>query len=436
MSGTITITGGIPLTGSVVPIPNKNSIIPALPAAILSDQEIVYEQVPYTTDVDKILKIMELMGVTVSRSGGQIKLNAKTINSYQIDPKLGGQFRGSLMFAGPLLARFGRVHIPMPGGCVLGFRSISAHLDAFKAAGVKVIDRGDVMELIAPKKPKTKYRIWQMEASVTATENLLMYLSGIETESEIIEAACEPHVVDLENLLKDMGVDIQGIGSNRLTIKGSKRLKGATFIPRPDFVDIAGYMVAAGITNGKITIKGANIPHIVDGLIRWMEIFGIQTTRTGKDLVVKRGDRGLKIDARTSGVPLAAPGLPKLAPRPWPGFPVDVIPVMATLASKTEGRLLLQNWMYESGFEFVRELNSLGADIFISDPQRLIITGPVRFKGGEVTPPEVIQATKAIFLAALCDPVETTIHGVDILKRRYPDIFNVYRHLGAKIKTP
>ncbi|GAG14811.1 unnamed protein product, partial [marine sediment metagenome] len=210
-------------------------------------------------------------------------------------------------------------------------------------------------------------------------------------------------------------------------------LKGSIFKPSPDFVDIAGYMVAVAVTDGRIVIKGANVPKIVDGLINWFELFGLRVERKRQDLVVSLA-RPLKINLKGSEIPLAAPGLPKLSPRPWPGFPVDVIPVMATLACKTKGRFLLQNWMYESGLEFARELSSLGADIYISDPQRVIIHGPVTFKGGEVMPPQVIQAAKAIFLAALADEAETTIHGVSILQRRYPDIFREYRKLGAKIE--
>lgn len=167
--------------------------------------------------------------------------------------------------------------------------------------------------------------------------------------------------------------------------------------------------------------------------MNWFRLFGIKIEEEGEDLIVSSSGV-LEIEKENSGVPLAAEDLPKLAPRPWPGFPVDVIPVMATLACKTKGRLLLQNWMYESGLEFVRELNSMGADIFIADPQRIIISGPVTFKGGEVNPPAVIQAVKAIFLAALADKGETVVHGVGILRRRYPDIFETYRKLGAKIE--
>jgi UDP-N-acetylglucosamine enolpyruvyl transferase len=192
--------------------------------------------------------------------------------------------------------------------------------------------------------------------------------------------------------------------------------------------------VAAAVTDGKITIKGANIPDIVDGLIKWFSMFNIDIQKTGADLIISVGKGGLEIDSKKEGFPLAAPNLPKLYPRPWPGFPVDAIPSIAPLASKSRGRLLLKNWMYESGLDFVRELNQMGADIMMMDPEKIIINGPVKFKGGSVTTPSVIQACKAIFLAALADPVTTTIYGVDILRRRYPNIFEVYRHLGAQIE--
>ncbi|MFH1289309.1 MAG: UDP-N-acetylglucosamine 1-carboxyvinyltransferase [Patescibacteria group bacterium] len=433
MSDEVKIIGGRPLKGSVNPIPNKNSLVAVLPAAILTDDNVIYNNIPNTTDITKILQILKLLGADIIHKKKSVIINCKKIKSFTIDPKLGGEFRASLLFAGPLLARFGRAVIPMPGGCLLGFRSLSSHIDAFKRIGVKIKLNPESIDLTAPKKPAKKYHLWQMEASVTATENLLMYAAGVNTQISITEAACEPHVVDLQNLLISMGTKINGIGSNKLAINGNNHLKGTEFTPRPDFVDIAGFMVAAAVTNGCITIKNSNIPDIVDGIIHWMEMFGISIQRKSKDLIVKRKNKKLQINTKSSGFPTAAPGLPKLAPRPWPGFPVDLIPVIATLASKTEGKLLLQNWMYESGFDFVRELNSLGADIFVSTPQRVIVNGPVKFKGGEVTPPQVIQAAKAIFLASLCDPVETTIHGFSILKRRYPNIIDVYRSLGAKI---
>lgn len=434
MNGVLRITGGRKLEGTVTPIPNKNSLVAVLPAAILSDETVVYKNVPGTSDVAKILQILKILGASVDQTiEGEIKINCSGIKSYKVDSVLGGQFRASLMFAGPLLARFGVAEIPLPGGCDLGMRSIAAHLDSFKKAGVKFEYIDGFVRFVAPKKVSKTYDVWQLEASVTASENLMMYAAGVNSKISIIDAACEPHVVELLKLLTDMGSKIEGIGSNKVVIKGSKSLKGAKYEPGPDFIDIAGLIVAAAVTDGKIRIKGANVSEIVDGMINWFELFNIQIERDGKDLVVSRNGE-LEIDTVRSGVPLAAPELPKLYPRPWPGFPVDAIPVMAVLASKTRGRLLLKNWMYESGFDFVRELNAMGADIFVSDPERIIITGPVKFKGGTIISPNVIQACKAIFIAALADPVTTEIHGVDILRRRYPNVFETYTSLGATIE--
>ena len=434
MNGIVEIQGGKKLKGKVKPIANKNAVVAALPAALLTKERVVYKDIPQTSDVDKILQIMEKLGAEVKREGGRVEIKADNLNSYKIDEELGGQFRASLMFVGPLLARMGKARIPLPGGCVLGFRSISGHVDVFRKAGVKVELEDDSVYFEAAEKLEDSYRVWQLEASVTATENLLMYAAGAQTQIEIVDAAAEPHVVELQELLQRMGAKIEGLGSNKVKVTGTKDLGGSEFTPGPDFVDVAGFMVAAAVTDGEIRILGANKSGVMDGLIDWFGLFGVEVDKDGDDMVVRRGEGGLKYDL-SGRYPMAADNLPKLYPRPWPGFPVDVIPVMATLACKTKGRLMLKNWMYESGFDFVRELNSMGGDIVMADPQRILIQGPVSFTGGEVAPPRVIQATKAVFLAALADDTKTVIHGVDILKRRYPDIISVYKKLGAEIKS-
>ena len=436
MSETVRITGGKRLKGVVTPIANKNALLAVIPAAVLSDETITFRKVPKSTDVVKLLAIIEKLGGKIVDNGaGEVKINCKNLDSYRVDEQLGGSFRASLNFVGPLLARFGIAEVPMPGGCDLGMRSIEAHTSVFANVGVEIERIGNYVRFRVPLVKARKYRVWQIEASVTATENFAMYAAGIKSEIELIDAACEPHVTDVIRLLKSMGAKITGMGSNHLMIKGNRKLHKAVFTPRPDFIDIAGMIVAAAVTNGDVIIKGANVPEIVDGMINWFSMFNIVFERKNKDLRVYVGKGGLITDVNKSGFPLAAPNLPKFVPRPWPGFPVDAIPVIATLASKSKGRLLLQNWMYESGLDFVRELNFLGADIFMVDPQRIIINGPVTFSGGEVTPPTVIQAVKAIFLAALADPVVTVIHGMDTLKRRYPNIIEVYKKLGAKIEV-
>ncbi len=434
MDGVIRVKGGNPLVGDVTPIPNKNTIVATLPASILVKGDVVYHNVPKTLDVQKILKILKLLGADVSeRENGTIIINSSNVNKYRIDFETGGKFRASIMFAGVLLARFKVAEVPIPGGCVLGRRAISAHIDSFRKVGVEAEFFDNYVRFIAPKKLKDKYTVWQLEASVTATENLLMYASATNACFEIIDAAAEPHVVDLENMLVRMGANIDGIGSNKLTISGSEALSETDLTPSPDFVDIAGYIVASAITKGKIRIKESNYPNIVGGLIEWFRMFNIKIEEDDKDLIVFV-DGDLSIASSLQSFPMAGFGLPKLAPRPWPGFPVDVLPIMVTLASKTHGKLLIQNWMYESGLDFAREMNQIGANIFMADPQRIIVAGPVNFTGGDVFPPNIIQAYKALFLASLTDDVETTIHGVDILKRRYPDIFDVYKSIGANIE--
>ena len=437
MSDSVKIFGGIPLVGEITPVPNKNAILACLPACILTDEPMIYRNIPKTTDVEKMFQMLRLMGATIDDSNYDlVTINCSKLTTFRVDKDLGSLIRSSIMFAGPLLARFGKAEIPVPGGCVLGKRSISAHIDVFTKAGVRIDYLSDgYVRFIAPKKQEKHYRIWQFEASVTGTENLLLYAAGINSNIELTDAACEVHVQELETLLTHMGATIQGIGSNKITTYGKNKLNGTEYLPGPDFVDIGGLSVAAAITKGRIVIKNGNVYEAIGGIIDTLRKFNIKVIDQGNDLIID-GSNDLYIDAKTTGFPLAGEDLPKFVPRPWPGFPVDLLPVMVVLACKTKGRLMMQNWMYETGLDFIRELGALGANIYMSDPQRIIVSGPINFTGGKVVSPGVIQACKAIFLAGLADPVTTTIHGVEILKRRYPAIFDNYRKLGAKIEGP
>ncbi|MCX8058356.1 MAG: UDP-N-acetylglucosamine 1-carboxyvinyltransferase [Spirochaetes bacterium] len=433
MNGTIKVIGGRKLVGEVTPIINKNSLMGALPIAMLNCGGIRFKDLPSTSDVENFLRIYETLGAEIVKTDDNFTLiDSKNIKSSDIDEILGKKFRGAFTFAGPLLARFGHAKLPVPGGCKLGMRSIATHVNGFSDLGVTYNYENGSIFLIYKNKGILRKSIWLMEASVTATINIAIFASAIDSEVEIIDAACEPHVVDVLKTLVKMGAKIEGIGTNKLFIKGTQSLKSTDFEASPDFVDIGGYIVAAAITGGKIRIKGANIPYIVDGIIKWMELFGVDIKREDKDLVVK-GDKKLVI--QKDKFPQAGRDLPKFTVRPWPGFPVDLLPVMVTLATKAQGSMLFQNWMYESGFDFVRELNYMGAEIFMSDPQKIIVMEPiVEYIGGEVAAPGIIQGTKAIFLAALADPVQTIIHGTDILRRRYPSIVEIYRSLGAIIE--
>lgn len=434
MPSAIRITGGRKLEGEVKPVPNKNAMLPALTACLLTNETVYYQNLQQSTDVLKMLQILKNLGADVDdHDFSNIRINCQDVKHYEVDYHNGNALRSSILFAGPLLARFGRARIPLPGGCVLGKRSIASHIDAFNKVGVHTEVKDDYahFERVAP--PADHYELWMMEASVTATENLVMYAAGTEASFIVTEAAAEPHVTQLLLLLQEFGAEISGFESNKIHIRGHRKLKGGAFSPDPDHIDIAGLIVAAAVTQGQITIKDANIYRVAGGLLQFFTKFNIGIQGIDNDLRVD-GAHDLEIDCIDSGFPLASEDLPKVSPRPWPGFPVDALAGVVTLACKTKGKTLIQNWMYETGLDFIRELNVLGANIFMADPQRVIVNGPVAFTGGRVMAPSVIQATKALFLAGLADPVDTTIEGWDILKRRYPDILNVYRSLGAQIE--
>ncbi|MBN2041107.1 MAG: UDP-N-acetylglucosamine 1-carboxyvinyltransferase [Spirochaetes bacterium] len=432
MNGTYKITGGIPLKGQVTPIPNKNSILGALPVSVLSDGGIKFVDLPKTSDVSYFLEIFESCGATIEINNKTTTVDCSEIYSFDIPPEIGRKFRGVFSLTGPLLARFDQAVLPLPGGCQLGMRSISSHVNAFRELGIHVDFSEDSVIFKRPPDYLRKAKVWLLEASVTATLNVAAYAAAVDGEIEIVDAACEPHVCDVLNALVTMGAKIEGIGSNHLFIKGTTALKECTFEASPDFVDIAGYIVAAAVTKGTITISDSNIPLIVDGIIKWFKLFGMSVVRDGNNIIA---DGTCDLCINTTEFPLAGKDLPKFVTRPWPGFPVDVLPVMVTLATKAKGRILFQNWMYESGFDFVRELTYMGAEIYMSDPQRIIVMdSPVKYKGGEVGSPGIIQGTKAIFLAALADNETTILHGTNILKRRYPEIDKTYKRLGANIE--
>jgi UDP-N-acetylglucosamine 1-carboxyvinyltransferase len=434
MSEIIKVLGGNPLIGEVTPVPNKNSVVACLPAAILTNKDVYYHNIPRSTDVVKMLEMLRLLGAEVDDTDfSNIRINCSKLKSHKIDKELGSLIRASIMFAGPLLARFGVCEVPVPGGCVLGKRAISAHIDSFSKMGITTeFISSEYVRFTAPKSSAKEYFVWQFEASVTGTENLLLYCAGVPSKVEILSCACEPHVFELEKLLMDLGAEIEGAGSNRVTISGSKNLGEVHYYPGPDIIDIAGLCVAAAITKGNIRIKEANIKRISGGVVDTIRKFGVQIEEEGKDLVAV-GFGELAVDLKDSGFPLAGDDLPKFVPKPWPGFPVDALPAIVVLACKTKGKMLIQNWMYETGLDYIHELSAMGANISMRDSQKAVVIGPTKFKGGAVTVPSIIEGAKAIFLASLCDETITTIKGVEVLKRRYPNIFSLYKDLGAQI---
>ena len=431
MNGILKINGGNRLIGEITPVSNKNAVVAVLPLCLLTDKDCIYNNLPNSTDVIKIIEMLKKLGAEVNDTDfTKVIINCRRVKSYEVDFELGSTIRASLNFAGPLLARFGKAKIPLPGGCNLGIRSINTHLDSFAKAGVTATT--NATHVCFKKSKRSNNIIWQTEASVTATENVLSFLASIDSESNIIDAAAEPHVTQAAKTLQKMGATISGISSNHLKIKGKSNLNGFEFTPDPDFVDITGHIIATALTKGDLTIKGGN-RFFMQGIISTLKKFNINIAEQGDDLRVNVNGALELVDYKNN-FPLATKELPKLVPKPWPGFPIDCVPAVVTLMCKTNGQLLINNWMYESGLEYADQLKKLGANITIIDPQKIIIKGSNNFKGGDVVAPGIIEGIKSIFLAGLADTVTTVISNTNFLNRRYESLINDYKILGADIK--
>ncbi len=422
---TYKIVGGKPLNGEIFPVPNKNSILKLIPAALLTKEPVILRNVPLSSDVRLMLKIVKQLGgkVTYLDEGNSVKINAKELTTFEIDPELSQKAKASVMFMGPLLIRFKKANMPIPGGCKLGTRPLDAFIDNMVQMGAKYIrEKGYYLE--AEKLHGAK--IWSWFPSVTATENAVMLAVLTPGLTEIYNAASEPHTQDLCNMLNAMGAKIYGIGSNRLTIEGVSELHGVDWKVIPDHLDIGAYIAAAAMTGGEITIKDA-IPEHMSMILQFFEKIGIKVKIKGDDIYVNGNQkmecaltvRGDIFDVKTFA---------------WPFLPPDFVHVAVVSALKAKGSMIFHNSFYEYGFFFIEEVAKMKAKIIMADPHRIITFGPTNFKGAKLIAPNIIQATMALFLAALSAEGTTILEDAeDSLMRRYPDLLENYRKLGADI---
>lgn len=422
---TYKIVGGKPLKGVIEPVPNKNSILKLIPAALLTDEPVIIRNVPKSSDVRLMLKIVKQLGGKISYldGGSTVKIIAKDLNSYEMDPALSQKAKASVMFMGPLLVRFKKAHMPMPGGCKLGTRPLDAFIDNMVQMGAKYIrEKGYYLE--ADKLHATK--IWSWFPSVTGTENTIMLAVLTKGITEIYNAASEPHTQDLCNMLNAMGAKIYGIGSNKLTIEGVEKLSGVEWTVIPDHLDIGGYIAAAAMTKGEITIKNA-IPEHMQMIFQFFEKIGIKVKIIDKDIVVD-GNQKMECALTVRGDILDVKAFA------WPFLPPDFVHVAVVAALKAKGSIIFHNSFYEYAFFFVEELAKMKAKVIMADPLRIITFGPTEYKAAKLIAPNIIQATMALFLAALSAEGTTILEdSEDSLMRRYPDLVENYRKLGADI---
>lgn len=424
---TYRITGGTPLSGTVEPITNKNSILKLIPAALLTNQPVTLHKVPKTTDVRVLLTLMKQLGAKVHyfNDGSSVRITAEKINSTLIPPEISQKARATLMFLGPLYGRFGEAGIGETGGCKLGNRPVDTHFTNFEKLGAKVTYTKGGYSIKG--KTKNDLLIWQDEAGVTPTENLILATVVGNRTITIYNAACEPHTQDLCQMLTQMGAQIDGIGSNLLVIHGVGELHGVEYTPIAEHLDVGTYIAAAAITGGEITIQNAIPQHMTQILAMYARL-GVQVELRGPDIFVP-ADQKLVAAQDIRG------NLNKIDAQPWPAFPADLLPIAAVMACHAEGSILLHNKIYENAMAaLVSELIKMKARIILADTRQAITLGKSQLKGARLQAPDIIQAAVALFIAALAAEGTTTLENAESIERRYPNITQNYRALGAKIE--
>jgi len=421
------IEGGQPLRGEITASGNKNAALKLLPACLLTDEPVVLHNIPTIRDVENTMLILRDLGAEVSDlGGGSWRVHAHDVVKTELDAALAGRTRASFVFAGPMLARAGRVCLPVPGGDVIGGRPLDTHVQALTALGAVVnMSRRGVFEISAPQLRGAGYLLLA-EASVTATENALMAAVLAPGETVIDNAACEPHVRDLCQFLNQMGACIEGIGSNRLQIQGVPRLHGTEFRIGSDFMEVGSFIGAAAVTRGEIRIRDAQPRNL--GMIRLVyERLGVRWRDDGDDIFVP-ADQELVVQEGLGG------RIPEIKPMPWPGFPPDLMSIAVVIGTQATGSILLHDWMYESRFFFVDHLTFMGARVVLCDPHRVLVQGPSRlYANPSGVPSPDIRAGMAMALAALCARGTSTIHNIQQIDRGYEAIEAKLRALGASI---
>ena len=417
------IEGGYPLYGAVVPSGNKNAALPLLAACLMTDEPVTLHNVPAIGDVAIMGELLTDVGVSVEKLDPNTwRVHARDVRKSELNPQLFGRIRGSITLAGPMLARAGSVRLPRPGGDVIGRRRVDTHFLALGALGAEV--DGDGAFRLRSKRLRGA-DILLDEASVTATENAIMGAALASGTTIIRNAACEPHVQDLCHMLCRFGAQIEGIGSNTLTIHGVERLSGGEYALGPDYMEAGSYVALAAVTGGELLIKNAAPEHLrMVGLM--FGRLGVRFETRGNDVFVPAG-QALTIAPDVGGA------VPSIADAPWPGFPPDLMSIAVVLASQATGTALIHEKMFESRLYFVDQLIAMGARIILCDPHRCVVQGPSPLHGDDVESPD-IRAGMALLTAALCARGRSTIRNIRQIDRGYERIEDKLRPLGARIE--
>lgn len=417
------IEGGHPVSGTLIPSGNKNAALPLLAACLLTDEPVILRNMPNIGDIHTMGEILTDIGVDVSQLDAHSwRVHAEDVRTDKLSPALFGRIRGSITLAGPMLARTGSVQMPRPGGDVIGRRRVDTHFLALSALGAKV-DSETSFQLQCDRLRGTD--ILLDEASVTGTENAIMASVRAEGTTVIRHAACEPHVQDLCHMLCQFGAQIEGIGSNTLTIQGVDQLGGGEFRVGPDYMEIGSYITLAAVTGGELLVKDAAPEHL--------RMIGLVFDRLGITFDSREGNVFVPADQHLTITPDVGGAIPTIKDAPWPAFPADLMSIAIVAASQAEGTVLVHEKMFESRLYFVDQLIAMGARIILCDPHRCVVQGPSPLHGEEVSSPD-IRAGMALLIAAMCAEGQSLIRNIGQIDRGYESIEDKLTSLGARMK--
>ncbi len=414
------IQGGKKLSGTIDVRGAKNVTFPVLAAALLSKEECVISNIPLIEDVFRMLEIMESMQVKIVWKGKRtLKINAKDLDPAKIKGEIVRKFRGSILLIGPLLARFGEVSFPYPGGCIIGARPIDTHLDAFSQLGVEITSQNKSFKFKFNKeKFKEDKEVILNEFSVTATENIMLFAASLPKKVTLKIADSDYQIQELAKVLKKMGAKIKGAGTHTITIQGAKKMKGVKYKIIGDPIEAGTFILMAAATKSPITIKNVELGYL-EFFLKRLRVFGVPYEITAKKTIKVKPWKTLKID--------------KIQSLPYPGMPSDLQSAFGVLSTQAKGSTLIHDPLYEGRLKYLEGLIKMGADIIFADPHRAIINGPSRLYGSDLGVFD-LRGGAALIVAALIAEGESIVNNVYQVDRGYEKIEKRLRKLGADIK--
>ncbi len=417
------IEGGSKLSGSVTPSGNKNEALPALFACLLTDKPVTLKRMSRIGDVLTVCQILNGIGVKTEWLDDEtLVMDASKANSHKPDPNLCMKVRASILMLAPLLTRFGKVELALPGGDVIGARRIDTHWEGIEALGgqlsLEKVITGTLKRAVGTE-------FFLDEPSVTATENLLLMAVRAEGQTILFNAASEPHVVGLCNLLNGMGAKVSGIGTNKIIIDGVSELQGTVHTIGPDFMEVGSFLCLGAIGGGKVRVEKVNTDDMRYPL-KVLAKLGLNTT-SGVDWIEIDGTKELKMSKDIGG------RVGSVYSGPWPAYPTDLMSVAIVAATQSKGTVIFFEKMFEGRMFFTDNLMRMGANIVLCDPHRIVVTGASQLYSMHMSSPDV-RAGMALVMAALVAKGTSEINNIYQIERGYNNIDKKLEALGARIK--